>query len=162
MSDKLKSESVSLNPMETIKSNAIIKYDSLSSNRSKFWRLSEQTNLKTPPDNWLCGRFGDYNWSYPLQSHNSSMLSSFRMANDFPECVGSVDVIADSDCIKKLLLMPFDSTTISLMVHRIGNSLLIDEFDLANHLIRNESKQWSWLKRFIDDMIGNQFLSVFY
>ncbi|CAG2167479.1 unnamed protein product [Oppiella nova] len=83
------------------------------------------------------------------------MLSSFRMANTFPECVGSVDVIAESDCIKKLLLMPFDSTLISLMVHRIGNTLLIDEFDLANHLILNESKQWSWLKRFVDDMIVN-------
>ncbi|CAG2102842.1 unnamed protein product [Medioppia subpectinata] len=51
--------------------------------------------------------------------------------------------------------MPFDSTLISLMVHRIGNTLLIDEFDLANHLILNESKQWSWLKRFVDNMIVN-------
>ena len=142
--------------MDSITSDAVIKYDSLS-NRSKFWLLSEQTNLKTPPDNWLCGRFGDHNWSYPLQKHNSSMLSSFRMANSFPECVGSVDVIAESESIKKLLLMPFDSTHISLMVHRIGNTLLIDQFDLASHLIHNEEKQWSWLKRFIDDMIGNYY-----
>lgn len=141
-----------LNP-RTIKSNTIIKYDSNSSNRSKFSQLSFETNLKTPPDNWLCGRFGDYNWSYPLQKNNSSMLSSFRMANNFPECVGSVDVIADAENIKKLLLMPFDSGHISLMVHRIGNSLLIDDFDLANHLINNKDNQWSWLKRFIDNMI---------
>jgi hypothetical protein len=82
------------------------------------------------------------------------------MANKFPDCVGSVDVIADAENIKKLLLMPFDSTLISLMVHRIENSLLIDNFDLTKHLIENEGKQWSWLKKFIDDMIGVSLIFI--
>ncbi len=148
-----------MDPVSTsIKSNAIIKSDSI--NRSKFNHLSIKTNLNQPPDNWLCGRFGQYNWSYPLQKNDSSMLSSFRMANKFPDCVGSVDVIADAENIKKLLLMPFDSTLISLMVHRIENSLLIDNFDLTKHLIENEGKQWSWLKKFIDDMIGLSLIFI--
>ena len=139
-----------------IKSRAIVKYEGPQSGPSKFNHLSYNTDLKNPPDNWLCGRFGDQIWSYPLRKRNSSMLSSFRMANRFPDCVGQVDVISDSENIKKLLSMPFDDSHISMMVHRIGKTLLIDEFDLANTLFRKDDKQWNWLRKFISDrIIGN-------
>ena len=40
--------------------------------------------------------------------------------------------------IKKLLKMPFEKSHMSMMVHRIGKSLLLDEFDIHKHLFRQE------------------------
>jgi hypothetical protein len=80
--DKIKSDDEN-NSSSGVKSYAIVKYSGPQSGPSKFLTLSEHTNLKNPPDNWLCGRFGDGIWSYPLRRKNSSILSSFRMANNF-------------------------------------------------------------------------------
>ena len=38
-----------------IKSRAIVKYEGAQSGPSKFNQLSYNTDLKNPPDNWLCG-----------------------------------------------------------------------------------------------------------
>ena len=35
-----------------------------------------------------------------------------------------------------------------MMVHRIGNTLLIDEFDIHSHLLRTAENEWAWLKKF--------------
>jgi hypothetical protein len=34
------------------------------------------------------------------------------------------------------------------MVHRVGNTLLLDEFDIHTHLLRAAKNEWSWLKKF--------------
>ena len=34
--------------------------------------------------------------------------------------------------------MPFEKSHMSMMVHRIGKSLLLDEFDIHKHLFRQE------------------------
>lgn len=40
--------------------------------------------------------------------------------------------------IKKLLKIPFENSHISMMVHRVGKTLLLDEFDIHKHLLRKE------------------------
>jgi hypothetical protein len=37
---------------------------------------------------------------------------------------------------------------VSMMVHRIENTLLIDEFDIHKHLLRTAETEWEWLKKF--------------
>lgn len=39
------------------------------------------------------------------------------------------------------------------MVHRIENTLLIDEFDIRKHLLRTAETEWEWLKKFFYDHV---------
>lgn len=58
---------------------------------------------------------------------------SVVLASNHPDCVGEVDVIADAKDIKKLLKMPYCSSDISMSVHRIGKTLLVDSFNDPLH-----------------------------
>lgn len=76
------------------------------------------------------------------------------MAHLFPDCLGEVDVIANAENIKRLLKLPYASNcSISMMVHRIGNTLLIDDFDVHRFLLQQEDCNWKWLKSFICEHI---------
>ena len=35
-----------------------------------------------------------------------------------------------------------------MMVHRVGKTLLLDDFDVHKHLLRTEKENWKWLKEF--------------
>lgn len=79
---------------------------------------------------------------------------SFKMAHTFPDCLSEVDVVSNAENIKKLLKLPYSSNcTISMMVHRIGNTLLIDDFDVHRFLLQQEDCNWNWLKTFIYEHI---------
>ena len=39
-------------------------------------------------------------------------------------------MVADAEAIKTLLKLPYLSEPISMIVHRVGNTVLIDDFDL--------------------------------
>lgn len=72
------------------------------------------------------------------------------MAHLFPDCVGEVDVVSNAENIKRLLKLPYSpNSTISMMVHRIGNTLLIDEFDIQKFLQQQNNENWPWLRSFI-------------
>lgn len=77
------------------------------------------------------------------------------MAHMFPDCLtADIDLIANSDIIKQILKLPYaPKSTISMMVHRIGNTLLIDDFDLQRFLMQQEDCNWQWLRSFICNQI---------
>lgn len=110
--------------------------------------LQPHTDLNKPPPNWLRRRppqqrqqSRQFFWSKPV--------SSFSMANNALELTGEVDVISQAKNIKKLLKMPFSSKSqISMMVHKIDNSLLIDDFDIHKNLLRKQTDDWKWLRTF--------------
>ncbi|KAK7080720.1 Erythroid differentiation-related factor 1 [Halocaridina rubra] len=112
----------------------------------QFRELQSNTDLKMPPSNWL-------------QEHSSIRLpnatlkhadfSSFLMAHQFPDCIGEVDVVSDAENIKKLLKIPYNPKAhVSMMIHRVGKTLLIDEFDIYKYLLRQSKKEWHWLRKF--------------
>ena len=55
--------------------------------------------------------------------------------------------------IKKLLKIPYTKSPVSMMVHRVGNTLLLDDFDTHKHLLRRQQEDWTWLRRFYYDTI---------
>lgn len=71
----------------------------------------------------------------------------------FPDCVGEVDVVSDAENIKNLLKLPYSHGQVSMMVHRIENTLLIDDFDIYKHLLRTAEKEWEWLRKFFYEHI---------
>ncbi|XP_014273800.1 erythroid differentiation-related factor 1 isoform X1 [Halyomorpha halys] len=137
-------------PRQPVKSNAVVKYSAVNA-PATFARLQYNTDLKPPPSNWLNSSGELYGLNHGF-SH-SSAFSSFRMANMFPDCVGEVDVVSDAENIKKLLKIPYSTMPVSMMVHRIENTLLIDEFDIHKHLLSKAESDWGWLKKFFCDQI---------
>ncbi|XP_059614306.1 erythroid differentiation-related factor 1 [Phlebotomus argentipes] len=136
-----------------VKSQAVVKYSNVQA-PANFSQLQCNTDLNMPPSNWLRNSINFYGMQQAA-IHRSG-FSSFRMAHRFPDCVGGVDVVCDAEIIKRLLMLPYArNTSISMMVHRIGNTLLIDEFDIYKHLLQQSPVQWDWLKRFIYDKIIN-------
>ncbi|XP_035783260.1 erythroid differentiation-related factor 1-like [Anopheles albimanus] len=134
-----------------VKSNAIVRFLNVQST-VPFARLKCNTNLNMPPSNWLSNSANSYGLGQFL-SHQAG-FSSFRMANMFPDCVGGVDVVSDAENIKRLLKLPYSSkSVISMIVHRIENTLLIDEFDVAKYLLQQEESEWQWLRSFIVENI---------
>ncbi|XP_037967622.2 erythroid differentiation-related factor 1 [Plutella xylostella] len=134
-------------PSPAIKSTAVVKYTSVQS-PVEYARLQCNTDLNLPPLNW--GAAID---SYGLKQilTRGTGLSSFRMAHMFPDSVGEVDVISGAECIKKLLKLPHQPKgTVSMVVHRIHNTLLLDELDVYRYLVKSE---WGWLRDFFYENI---------
>ncbi|KAK2706432.1 erythroid differentiation-related factor 1-like [Artemia franciscana] len=116
-----------------------------------FSELQCNTNLNLPPANWLSGINKRYGIKFNTGSPDE--FSSFNIASAFMECIGEVDVVADAESIKKLLKIPFSKASISMLVHRIGKTLLIDEFDVYKHLIQTEESDWKWLSKFFQKLV---------
>ncbi|KAK8396959.1 hypothetical protein O3P69_005150 [Scylla paramamosain] len=111
-----------------------------------FHELQSNTDLKMPPSNWLRDH-SSIRLANP--THRHSDFSSFVMAHQFPDCIGDVDVVSDAENIKKLLKIPFNSKAhVSMMIHRVGKTLLIDDFDIYKYLLRQSEKEWQWLRKF--------------
>jgi hypothetical protein len=80
------------------------------------------------------------------------------MAFDFWQELGEIDVISDSENIKNLLKLAYaDNAAFSCFVHRIGNTLLIDQFDIQKYLLWKSEEDWKWLRSFIYEKILSQF-----
>ncbi|XP_050399399.1 erythroid differentiation-related factor 1 [Patella vulgata] len=141
---------------DNVKSTAVVKYQSLPL-LSPFNQLQSNTNLNIPPSNWLRSNSKpeQYVRDIPWRREHSE-FSSFNMANHFlDDITEDVDVVSDASNIKKLLKMPFSSSShISMMVHRVGQTLLLDEFDIHQHLLRKEKEEWKWLWKFYEQIIG--------
>ncbi|KAL5017442.1 hypothetical protein ScPMuIL_007031 [Solemya velum] len=120
-----------------------------------FSELQYNTNLNVPPSNWLrsSSKLEQYVRDFSRQ-REQSVFSSIQMAVNSPTLTGEVDVISDARNIKKLLKMPFSKSHISMMVHRIGESILLDDFDIHKHLLRQEKDDWRWLRQFYYEYVA--------
>ena len=65
----------------------------------------------------------------------------------------NVDVISDGENIKKLLKLPFSNSSVSMIVHRVGKTLLIDDFDIHQYLLRRSATEWEWLRKYFTQTI---------
>lgn len=134
-----------------VKSTAVVKYTNVQA-VATFAQLCCNTDLNLPPSNWLSCSAQNYGLHYQ-PSINVAGFTSFHMAHMFPDCVGEVDVVSDAENIKKLLKLPYSKGTISMMVHRVGNTLLIDDFDIHKYLLKEVESEWTWLRKFFFENI---------
>ncbi|KAL7990529.1 hypothetical protein Chor_013959 [Crotalus horridus] len=146
-----------------IKSSAVVKYSSAPP-QAAFSRLQEKTDLKLPPANWLreSAKLGAAGATILGNSKKSKPFSSFGMAYDFIDSVGNdVDVVSDSENIKKLLKIPYSKSHVSMAVHRIGRTLLLDDLDIQELFMRSSqvvtTGDWTWLKEFYQRLIDQKW-----
>ncbi|XP_041866613.1 erythroid differentiation-related factor 1 isoform X2 [Melanotaenia boesemani] len=143
-----------------VKSSAVVKY-SAAPPPATYALLQEKTDLKLPPANWLREnpQLGTAGTTVLGSSSKSKPFSSFGMAYDFIDCIGDdVDVVSDSENIKKLLKIPYSKSHVSMAVHRVGRTLLLDELDIQE-LFRRSSQtgDWTWLKEFYQRLIDQKW-----
>ncbi|KAH8406242.1 hypothetical protein KR215_009022, partial [Drosophila sulfurigaster] len=142
---------------EAVKSQAIIKLSPVQV-PAHFKRLECNTNLNLPPLNWLTTSHSSHGLHQAL--YQNAGFASFRLGQMFPDCVGEVDVVSDAENIKQLLKLPYSAkSAISMVVHKVGNTLLLDEFDIQKYLLRKADDDWKWLRTFILEHImayGNE------
>ncbi|XP_060566894.1 erythroid differentiation-related factor 1-like [Ruditapes philippinarum] len=137
-------------PLKEVRSDAEVKHGIVHFS-THIAPLRLHTNLNIPPSNWLRSsskleqHVHDLTWR---SSRKPSEFSSIDMSHKSPDLAGEVDVITHAANIKKLLKIPFENSHISMMVHRVGKSLLLDEFDIHKHLLRKEQTEWAWLRQF--------------
>ncbi|XP_041921399.1 erythroid differentiation-related factor 1 isoform X3 [Alosa sapidissima] len=142
-----------------VKSRAVVKY-SAAPPACSYAVLQEQTDLKLPPANWLReSQLGPAGTSVLGTSSKTKPFSSFGMAYDFIDCIGDdVDVVSDSENIKKLLKIPYSKSHVSLAVHRVGRTLLLDELDVQELFMRSsQTGDWTWLKEFYQRLIDQKW-----
>ncbi|KFO38264.1 Erythroid differentiation-related factor 1 [Fukomys damarensis] len=133
-----------------VKSRAVVKYSSAPP-RTAFAQLEEKTDLKLPPANWLreSAKLGPAGTTILGNSKKSKPFSSFGMAYDFIDSVGNdVDVVSDSENIKKLLKIPYSKSHVSMAVHRVGRTLLLDELDIQELFMRS-SQECHYMKVYL-------------
>uniref|UniRef100_A0A3B4UVS3 Erythroid differentiation regulatory factor 1 n=1 Tax=Seriola dumerili TaxID=41447 RepID=A0A3B4UVS3_SERDU len=143
-----------------IKSRAVVKY-SAAPPPTSYALLQEKTDLKLPPANWLREnpQLGSAGTTILGSSSKSKPFSSFGMAYDFIDCIGDdVDVVSDSENIKKLLKIPYSKSHVSMAVHRVGRTLLLDELDIQELFMRSsQTGDWTWLKEFYQRLIDQKW-----
>ncbi|XP_078079533.1 erythroid differentiation-related factor 1 isoform X1 [Mustelus asterias] len=139
-----------------VKSTAVVKY-SAAPPPAAYARLQEKTDLKLPPANWLRGisQLGQMGATSLGTSKKSKPFSSFGMAYDFIDCIGNdVDVVSDSENIKKLLKIPYSKSHVSMGVHRVGRTLLLDELDIQElFMTSSQTGDWNWLKELYQRLV---------
>ncbi|XP_053244884.1 erythroid differentiation-related factor 1 isoform X4 [Podarcis raffonei] len=143
-----------------VKSSAVVKYSSAPP-QAAFARLQEKTDLKLPPANWLreSAKLGPAGATILGNSKKGKPFSSFGMAYDFIDSIGNdVDVVSDSENIKKLLKIPYSKSHVSMAVHRIGRTLLLDDLDIQELFMRSsQTGDWTWLKEFYQRLIDQKW-----
>lgn len=143
-----------------IKSRAVVKY-SAAPPPTTYALLQEKTDLKLPPANWLREnpQLGTAGTTVLGSSSKSKPFSSFGMAYDFIDSIGDdVDVVSDSENIKKLLKIPYSKSHVSMAVHRVGRTLLLDELDIQELFMKSsQTGDWAWLKEFYQRLIDQKW-----
>uniref|UniRef100_A0A8C8DYP1 Erythroid differentiation regulatory factor 1 n=1 Tax=Oryzias sinensis TaxID=183150 RepID=A0A8C8DYP1_9TELE len=122
-----------------VKSSAVVKYSAAPP--STYALPEEKTDLKLPPANWL--RENPQLGSAVLGSSSKSKPFSRFLIYYF------TDGLYHPQNIKKLLKIPYSKSHVSMAVHRVGRTLLVDELDIQE-LFRRSSQtgDWTWLKDF--------------
>lgn len=143
-----------------VKSRAVVKY-SAAPPPATYALLQEKTDLKLPPANWLrqSAQLGSAGTTVFGSRSKSKPFSSFGMAYEFIDSIGNdVDVVSDSENIKKLLKIPYSKSHVSMAVHRVGRTLLLDELDIQELFMRSsQTGDWTWLKEFYQRLIDQKW-----
>ena len=134
-----------------VRSKAVVTY-SAAKYPALFSQLAPFTNLNLAPSNWLRSAPGlrpnvilSGSRSMPTYSHNDRPLfTSFQMADSHLNYVGEIDVVSDAENLKKLLKVPFSKTHVSMAIHRIGNTLLLEHFDIDHIALKIHT--WNWFR----------------
>ncbi|PAA89644.1 hypothetical protein BOX15_Mlig030558g1, partial [Macrostomum lignano] len=146
-------ESSKMLPLPTVEASGTSSAAPAATSSSRDFALFDTNfDLNSQPANYFRQRSSLEKLVFQASRESTEKLDpqySIRLASKFPKLVGNVDVISASRNVKSLLKMPYSpGNHVSLMVHRVGDSLLLDEFDLFAFMLRQDFENWHWLRHF--------------
>ncbi|CAH8848148.1 unnamed protein product [Trichobilharzia szidati] len=115
--------------------------------------LSEGFNLHRMPKNYLTRKSYIEKLIYHATMSDSlkSPFAGFKIANDYIEDLDNIDVISGIKTFKSFIRSFFkNNTRSSTIIHRVGGTWLLDEFDIDSFLLTGgECREWLWLREFL-------------
>ena len=148
--------------IDSIRSTAVVTY-SAAKYPALFSQLAPFTNLNLAPSNWLRNAHGlrpnftfSPNRPAMYKTSDSPLFSSFQMADSHLHYVGDIDVISDAENLKKLLKAPFSKAHVSMAVHRFGNTILLEHFDINHESLKPHG--WKWFKEMYKELTRKRIL----
>jgi len=99
-----------------------------------FAELPPRTNLNNPSPNWL---------------KRDPRIQTADIDRSFPDLavravqIPEVQFVGNSDDIKALLKAPFAKESVSLMVHRVGDTLMVNEPKLSDFRVDTKAADWT-------------------
>ncbi|XP_065319963.1 uncharacterized protein LOC135927739 isoform X2 [Gordionus sp. m RMFG-2023] len=89
---------------------------------------------------------------YYIKQKLNHALESFKIANKFLDVLGKIDVVSEANIIKKLLKMPYSKSCVSVIIHKIEDTILLEDFDFTENL-----RIWEKLKLLLEcDSVSNK------
>lgn len=119
--------------------------------RYRYRMLPTQTDLNTPPllpvgaavhSNTTPG--GDFPWESTAVASNFSRKCEALAVSGFVDYGDEIDIIAPADILKQIFKMPYSKARLSIAVHRIGDTLVLNtgpDIEEGEKLIRRHNNQ---------------------
>ncbi|CAH8526615.1 unnamed protein product [Heterobilharzia americana] len=115
--------------------------------------LSEGFNLHRMPKNYLTRKSYIEKLIFHATMSDSlkSPFAGFKIASNYLEELDNIDVISGIKTFKSFIRSFFkNNSRTSTIIHRIGGTWLLDEFDIDSFLLTGgECREWLWLREFL-------------
>ena len=85
-------------------------------------------------------------YNFMSTSVKSHLYSSNKTLKD-------VNLVADADVIKNLIKLGQTSENTSMMIHKVGNTLFLDDFDIKTELLDKKSASHHWFKSILTNIL---------
>ncbi|KAF9608490.1 hypothetical protein IFM89_009856 [Coptis chinensis] len=139
----------------TSSSSALIPSSSQSNklNAPRYRVLPTETDLNTPPDlphqillpiNATTSTTGDFHRESTAISQNFARKCEALAVSGLAEYGDEIDVVAPADILKQIFKMPYTKARLSIAVHRIGQTLVLNsgpDIEEGEKLVRRHSSQ---------------------
>ncbi|RHN78945.1 hypothetical protein MtrunA17_Chr1g0171431 [Medicago truncatula] len=121
--------------------------------RYRYRMLPTQTDLNTPPllpvgsavhSNTSAGGGGDFPWESTAVASNFARKCEALAVSGFVDYGDEIDIIAPADILKQIFKMPYSKARLSIAVHRIGDTLVLNtgpDIEEGEKLIRRHNNQ---------------------
>lgn len=122
--------------------------------RYRYRMLPTQTDLNTPPllpvgsavhsNTSAGGGGGDFPWESTAVASNFARKCEALAVSGFVDYGDEIDIIAPADILKQIFKMPYSKARLSIAVHRIGDTLVLNtgpDIEEGEKLIRRHNNQ---------------------
>ena len=100
-----------------------------------------------------------YDWSQRIASRGRrrewsrpwSLIITYNHTQN--QTLKDVNLVADADVIKNLIKLGQSSEYTSLMIHKVGSTLFLDDFDIKTELLDKQSASHHWFKSILTNIL---------
>ena len=125
-------------------------------------QIPDSTNLNRAPNNWLRPVGSSIKPPRTKEKRNrktkmkSSIVANHYLKSHFTsnqKTLCGVNAVANAQTIKNLIKLGNSSENVSMMIHKVGDSLFLDDFDVKTELLDKNSSTHKWFKSILTNIL---------